>query len=370
MTPSRESPPAVASAPIELRGLTLAELEALTRTLDLPPFRARQVFAWIHGHGVTSTAPMTNLSKELRARLAQLGTLDGLVLDGQIVAADETRKLSLRCADGATIETVLIPEEGKLTQCVSTQIGCGLDCRFCATAAMGLRRNLSAAEIVDQVYRGRALLAGGERISNLVFMGMGEPMNNLDQVLRAIELLCADEGANFSPRRITISTAGVVPGIAELGRRARQVGLAISLNATTDEVRGRLMPVNRRWPLAALVAALRDFPLPQRRRITIEYVLIAGVNDTDADARRLPRLLDGLRVKINLIPYNAPHPDTVCEREGEPAPRSIFARPTDEAIDAFAEQLRSKDLATFVRRSRGDQIAAACGQLVARPRRT
>jgi 23S rRNA (adenine2503-C2)-methyltransferase len=356
MTPRGEDPArglvTAAPATVELRGLTLAELEALLRPLELPPFRARQIFAWIHGRGVTSSATMTNLSKELRASLAQLGPLDGLGLDGQVVDDDGTRKLRLRCADGAAIETVLIPEDGKLTQCLSTQVGCGLGCRFCATATMGLLRSLGAAEIVDQVYRARAL-AGGERISNLVFMGMGEPMNNLEAVLRAVELLCAEGGANFSPRRITISTAGVVPGIVELGRRARQVGLAVSLNATTDEVRSQLMPINRRWPLAALIAALRDYPLPQRRRITIEYVLIAGVNDTDADARRLARLLDGLRVKINLIPCNAPAASSGW----------TFARPSDDAVDAFAERLRDKDLATFVRRSRGEQIAAACGQL-------
>jgi len=331
---------------------------------------------------------MTNLSKELRARLAETCSLAPLEIAAQVVAEDGTRKLRLRCADGAAIETVLIPGEprgwedgegegasageGKLTQCLSSQVGCGLGCRFCATATMGLVRNLSAGEIVDQLYRARELLSRaregapearraqersdqqhGARISNLVFMGMGEPLNNLDAVLRAVEILGADNGACYSPRRITISTAGVVPGIVELGRRARHVGLAVSLNATTNEVRDQLMPVNRRWPLEQLLRALRDFPLPRRRRITFEYVLIAGVNDTPADARRLPQLLDGLRVKINLIAYND-------------AGGGEHRRPTDEAVAAFAERLRDKDLATYVRRSRGAEIAAACGQLVTR----
>jgi 23S rRNA (adenine2503-C2)-methyltransferase len=183
-------------------------------------------------------------------------------------------------------------------------------------------------------------------------MGMGEPLNNLDRVLRAVEILCTDLGANFSPRRITISTAGVVPGIRELGRRAPHVGLAVSLNATTDQIRSRLMPVNRRWPLDVLFKALREYPLPRRRRITFEYVLLAGVNDTEEDARRLTRLLQGIRAKVNLIAYNP------C------GGRAHFSAPGHDEVEDFAEILRAKDLATFVRKSRGSDIAAACGQLV------
>jgi 23S rRNA (adenine2503-C2)-methyltransferase len=340
--------------PRDLRDLTLPELTAVcSEELGLPPFRARQIFSWIHARGVSSTEPMTNLSKDLRASVAGLGSLAPLELDAELRAADGTRKLRLRCRDGAAIETVLIPEEGKLTQCVSSQVGCGLACSFCATGAMGLRRSLSPGEIADQVYRARAL-APDDHISNLVFMGMGEPLNNLPAVLAAVENLCNDLGQNFSPRRITISTAGVVPGIDELGRLAPQLGLAISLNATTDEVRSRLMPVNKRWPLDALFAALHRYPLPRRRRITFEYVLIAGVNDTVADARRLPRLLDGIRCKINLIAYNPATPGVA------------LAAPTDEEVEAFAERLRDKDLPTYVRRSRGQEIAAACGQLAMR----
>jgi len=339
---------------VDLRSLTLAGLGEQVRAWGLPPFRARQLFAWIHGRGMTSTAPMTNLSKALRAQLADKADLTALVVDGEQSAEDGTRKLRLRLTDGRRIETVLIPDRDKLTQCLSSQVGCGLGCRFCATAAMGLCRNLTAGEIVDQVYRARELISPEQRVSNLVFMGMGEPLNNLDAVLTAVEILCTDVGANFSSRRITVSTAGVVPGIDELGRRNRHVGLAVSLNATTDEVRTRLMPVNKRWPLSALMDALRRFPLPRRRRITFEYVLIAGVNDTAVDARLLVRLLHGIRSKVNLIPYNPVLSHSTPD----------FARPSSAAVEAFAERLRAKDLSTFVRQSRGDDISAACGQLV------
>ncbi len=340
--------------PIDIRALTLARLQELVRDeLELPPFRARQIFSWVHGRGATATDVMTDLSKELRARLAGQLDLTPLALDAEAAAEDGTRKLRLRCADDACIETVLIPDEArvKITQCLSTQVGCGLGCRFCSTAGMGLARNLGAGEIVDQVYRARALLADDQRVSNLVFMGMGEPMNNLDAVLTAVEILCEDLGANFSPRRITISTAGVVPGIERMGRRARNVGLAVSLNATTDEVRSRLMPVNRRWPLNALLGALRRYPLPRRRRITFEYVLIRGINDSLADARHIPRLLDRIPAKVNLIAYN-------------PGPGQKYERPHEEQVEAFAEVLRDKNLNTHIRRSRGQDIAAACGQLV------
>ncbi len=364
-------------APLRVRGLRLEELARwLREELSLPPFRARQIFAWLHARGASDCAAMTDLSRELRERLAERVELAPLVVDAEQSAADGTRKLRLRLRDGAAIETVLIPEDEaaprgagagaarggrdqpheKLTQCLSSQVGCGLGCRFCATATMGLRRGLEVEEIVEQVYRARALLGAEERVSNLVVMGMGEPLQNLDALLAALEILCCDLGQNFSPRRITISTAGVVPGIDELGRRAPQLGLAVSLNATTDETRSALMPVNRRWPLAELVAALRRYPLPKRRRITIEYVLIAGLNDSPEDARRLPRLLDRIPVKINLIPYNPARED------------AELRAPSQAAVEAFAERLRDKGLPTYLRRSRGAEIAASCGQLATRAR--
>lgn len=336
-----------------LRGLTLEDLEAELPRLDLEPYRARQIFSWVHGHGLTDTDGMSNLSKAARAALADEFSLAAPEVDAIQRADDGTQKLRLRLRqDGALIETVLIPVEGKVTQCLSSQVGCGLGCRFCATATMGYTRSLTPDEIVGQVYAGREQLPEEHRISNLVFMGMGEPMHNLDAVLKAVEILCTDLGANFSPRRITISTAGLVPGIRELGRRMPQVGLAVSLNATTDQVRDRLMPVNRRYPLKVLLEALHRYPLPRRRRITFEYVLIRDINDTDADARQIPVLLHGIRSKVNLIPYN-PH------SEGKD-----LNSPTAERVEDFAERLRQHGLTTVVRRGRGEEIAAACGQLV------
>jgi 23S rRNA (adenine2503-C2)-methyltransferase len=338
----------------DLRDLDLEALRTIVTDLGQPGYRADQVFAWIHREGATSLTQMTNVPKSLRLALAEQLELTTLEVDQVAESADGTKKMRLLCADGMAIESVLIPGEGKLTQCLSTQVGCALGCAFCATATMGIKRNLSAAEIVDQVYRGAAQLdrSKGERISNLVYMGMGEPMANLDQVLQSISLLCQDKGADFSPRRVTVSTAGLVPGIEEMGKRAPNVGLAISLHATTDKLRSELMPVNRRWPLAKLMATLRAYPLPRRRRITFEYVLLDGINDDLADARRLVKLISGIPAKVNLLPYNPTRPD-----------QPQLMRPSDERVEAFAETLRAKDVNATVRRSRGLDIAAACGQL-------
>jgi 23S rRNA (adenine2503-C2)-methyltransferase len=239
----------------------------------------------------------------------------------------------------------------KLTLCVSSQIGCALDCGFCATATLGFGRNLTAGEIVQQVYSATA--RAGRRPTNLVFMGMGEPMHNLEQVTKAIALLTHPWGAAFSPRRITVSTAGLVPKIAELGRLSPPPNLAISLNATTDQVRDRLMPINKKWPIAELLAAARAFPLGHGRKVTFEYVLLAGVNDSDEDAERLPRLLRGLPSMVNIIPWN-------------PFSGPQFQRPSAERIRSFQEILRRRGMQTFIRTPRGDDIDAACGQLAAR----
>ncbi|MCC6749781.1 MAG: 23S rRNA (adenine(2503)-C(2))-methyltransferase RlmN [Deltaproteobacteria bacterium] len=335
-----------------LRDLTLPELESWAEAQGLPRYRAAQLFTWVHRSGLTSTEGMTNLSKELRARLAEQCDLSGLAVDAVLTSEDGTRKLRLRCADGQAVEAVLIPAEDKLTLCISTQAGCALGCRFCATATMGLRRNLSAGEIVDQVYRAQSLLVGDERLTNLVYMGMGEPLANLADVLRSVEILGTEAGASFSPRRITISTAGLVPGIAELGRRVPGIGLAISLHATTDELRSQLMPINRRWPLAELLRVVREFPLPRRRRVTFEYLLLRGLNDAPADAKRLVRLLDGIPAKVNLLAYNP------CRTD-----QPDLQRPDEGTVEEFAELLREKGLNATVRRSRGLDIAAACGQL-------
>jgi 23S rRNA (adenine2503-C2)-methyltransferase len=347
----------------DLRGLLPREVEALVESLGEPRYRAEQIFRWIHRTGVTSTDEMTNLGKELRRKLADGSTLTTLDIDAVQRSDDGTRKLRLRCYDGELIESVLIPKsnhltddiegnEDKVTLCISSQVGCALGCRFCATATLGIKRNLAPGEIVDQVYRANTLLDEGERISNLVFMGMGEPMANLDSVLAATELLCSPWGQDMSPRRITISTVGLVPGIRRLGQKMPQLGLAISLHATTDELRERLMPINKRWPLAELTKALRDYPLPRRRRITFEYMVLAGLNDQPADVKRLTRLLDRIKCKINLLPFNP-------WRDDQPD----LKRPSRESIDDFADGLRAKGLTVTVRESRGLDISAACGQL-------
>jgi 23S rRNA (adenine2503-C2)-methyltransferase len=344
---------------VNLRDLAPAALEEFVRDLGQPRYRAEQLVRWLHGRGATAWSEMTDLPAGLREQLAAEEaagriSIAPLRTSEILTAQDGTRKLALRTTDDRVIESVLIPDQDKLTLCVSSQVGCALDCTFCATATLGFGRQLSAGEIVDQVYRARALAAAdGRRITNLVFMGMGEPLHNLANVLAAIDLLGDERGMCFSPRRITVSTAGLVPGIERLGQADVGVGLAISLNATTDAMRDQLMPINRKWNLAALLGAVRRFPLARRRRVTFEYVMLAGQNDTDADAARLPRLLRGIPAKVNLIPWN-------------PHPAASYARPTPERVATFQKALQAGGLAVYVRRPRGDDIAAACGQLAAR----
>jgi 23S rRNA (adenine2503-C2)-methyltransferase len=353
----------------DLRSASRAELEALLRSWGEPPHRGRQVFRWLHGRGAGSAAAMTDLPRPLRERLDTEFDLAPLELRAETVAADGTRKLALRTRDGVAVETVVIPEAGavldddpdetgearppeavKLTQCVSSQTGCALGCRFCATATLGPGRSLTAGEIVEQVYLARR--PTDPRARNVVFMGMGEPLLDVAALVRAVHLLGDDHGAGISPRRITVSTAGVVPGLERLGHELPGIGLAVSLHAATDALRGALMPIGRRWPLAALLAAVRALPLPPRRRITFEYVLLAGVNDGEGDARALARLLRGIRCKVNLLAFN--------EWPGAP-----FERPSEIQVARFQQALQARGLPVYVRRSRGGEIAAACGQLAA-----
>lgn len=332
-----------------------------------PRYRGEQVFRWLHERGAESAAEMSNVPPQLLERLAADHPLLPLTLAEARVAADETRKLRFLTHDGRQIESVLIPEEqpemrdeadsrawrNKLTLCVSSQVGCAIDCRFCATATLGFGRNLRAGEIVQQIYQASRL--AGRRPSNLVFMGMGEPLHNFDEVTRAFALLVHPWGAAFSPRRITVSTAGLVPGIDKLAKLSPAPNLAISLNATTDDVRDHLMPINRKWPIAALLDAARRFPLAHRRKITFEYVLLDGVNDSDADALRLPKLLKGMAAMVNLIPWN-------------PFPGPELRRSPAERVRRFQELLRERGMQTYIRTPRGDDIDAACGQLVASAR--
>jgi len=383
----------------DLRDLTHAETRAFADTLGVEPYRGDQIFRWVHARRVARVEAMTDLAKDLRARVADAAEVRALAIDAEQVSRDGTRKLRLRTDDGRMIETVLIPDgdaaapdddledetaqepehlqhalfpkRPKLTQCVSSQVGCALDCSFCATAKLGFGRQLTAGEIVDQVYRAQDIVgalgeddptrkAGADRVTNLVFMGMGEPLHNYKNVIRALEILTDPTGADFSRRRITVSTAGLVPGIEKLAAEtatALRVNLAVSLNATTDEQRDVLMPINKKWNIARLLEAVRKFPLEKRRRVTFEYVLLDGVNDSDADAERLPKLLRGIPSKVNLIPWN-PH-----ELTDGTIP---YRRPSDARVRAFQQALKARGLAVYVRRPRGDDIDAACGQLAAK----
>ena len=324
--------------------------------LGEPRYRAEQLWRWVHDKGVRSFDDMKNVPKALRATLTAATRLTTLDVAEVQRSFDGTRKLRLMTEDGRAIESVLIPDGDKMTQCISSQVGCALDCQFCATAKLGLLRNLGAGEIVDQVYRAKELLEReepGRRITNIVYMGMGEPLHNFDQMTRSLRLLTDELGANLSYRRITVSTVGLVPGIRKLGMLEHRPNLAVSLNASSDEVRDQVMPINRRFKIAELLQTLREFPLEKRRRITFEYVLLAGVNDSDDDAKRLAQLLRGFRCKVNIIPWN-PHPD---------AP---YQRPAPSEIERFQNKAKALGLPTYLRTPRGDDIAAACGQLANR----
>jgi 23S rRNA (adenine2503-C2)-methyltransferase len=335
--------------PVDIKNLTIEELTDFLGGLGKERFRARQIMRWIYGRGATSFAEMTDLAKSLRAELEERTVISTLVPEAVEESRDGTRKYLFRLVDGESVEAVRIPMEGgRATLCISTQVGCAMGCVFCLTGTFGLVRNLTTAEIVNQVC---AVLAEGP-INNIVLMGMGEPLHNLENVIKALRLFYLTEGLNFSPRKVTLSTAGLVPQMLELGARIR-VNLAVSLNATTDEVRSRLMPVNRRYPLAELMAACRTYPLQPRQRITFEYILIRDVNDSDQDARRLVKLLHGIRAKINLIPYNE-------------HPASSFRAPSEERIEAFQSYLLSRNMVAVRRASKGQDISAACGQLKGR----
>ena len=318
----------------------------------LPAWRADQVASWLYARGVDDPALWTDLPRELRAALAERFETRALEVASVERSVDGTVKAALAARDGAVLEAVLIPEEDRTTLCVSTQVGCPLACSFCATGTLGLTRNLSTAEIVDQLLRMRELVPE-RRITNVVFMGMGEPLLNLRAVVEAVRTLEHAKGFGFAPRRVTVSTAGVVPRIAEL-LAAVPVNLAVSLHATTDALRDVLVPLNKRFPLGELLGALRRIPqLSRRHPVFVEYTLMAGVNDSRADARRLVALLRGIPAKVNLIPMN-PHAG---------APQQP---PAPEVASAFMGELVAGGLVATLRRSRGSDIDAACGQLAGR----
>ncbi len=335
-----------------LTDLTPAEVQETFATQGFPGFRARQILKWVYEKTVTDFRGMTNLPKSLREELAEKWQLNSLKKIKQNKAADGTTKFGFALHDGNIIESVRIPmETGKQTFCISSQAGCAMGCKFCSTARMGFLRNLSPSEIVCQVLHLRRSAGLNEKQAfNVVFMGMGEPLANTDNVLKAIRILTDKDGMNLSRRRITVSTCGIVNGIRKLAREPHPPRLAISLNAADNETRLKIMPITEGNPLDELLDQLSRYPLPPRERFTFEYVLLRGVNDRDEDAAKLPRLLNKLRYKINLIPFN-------------PFPGSGFLPPDPSRIEAFQQILFSKNITATIRKSKGREIQGACGQL-------
>ncbi len=341
----------IVSSPSNLAELDLADLEAAFIARGLERFRARQVFAWIYKRGVTDIDAMTDLPRDVRAALTADFTIATPQVASRERSTDGTEKFLLRLADGKHIESVFIPDTPAMTFCISTQVGCAMACAFCLTGKMGLVRNLTAGEIAGQV----RVLAGAldlrDKAFNIVLMGMGEPLHNYDAVMKAMRILCDEHGFQLPPRRVTLSTVGLLPALEKLGREELMPNLAISLHAPTDAQRGELVPINRKYGVADIIEACKQFPVRKRSRITFEYVMLAGVNDSSDDARRLARLLSGVKAKVNLIPLNA--------AAGIP-----FERPADAVIDRFARILAERDVTVSVRKSRGRDIRAACGQLI------
>lgn len=334
----------------DLRNLSLIETEDLVEGIGLQPYRGKQIFHWVFGKTVDSVDEMTNLSKETRSALTKKAYISRLTEVKRQHSIDGTEKFLFSMEDGHKIESVLIPEEDRLTLCISTQVGCGMGCAFCLTGKSGLIRNLKSSEIINQFLTVQKGLRHGVKITNIVIMGMGEPLANYNNVIKAIEILINPLGVAIGARRITISTSGLIPVIIKLGSSGLNINLAISLNASTDEQRNIIMPINKKYPLADLIDACRKYPLKQRKRLSLEYVLLDGFNDTPEDARRIVRLLNGIRCKINLIPFNE-------------FPGSQFKRPSESSVLTFQEILQNHNYSVFIRKSRGADILAACGQL-------
>jgi len=346
---------ATANAPVNLFGLDRTALRARFAEMGEPQYRADQVMNWIYRRGISDFAQMTNLGKELRGRLAGVFVIEPPELVNEQVSADGTRKWVLKAGEGQAIETVFIPEDDRGTLCISSQVGCAMDCSFCSTGAQGFSRNLSTAEIIAQVWFAAKTLGGDFQhdrvVSNVVFMGMGEPLANYGEVLPALRILLDDHGFGLSKRKVTVSTSGLVPFIERL-REDVDTAMAVSLHAPNDALRNELVPINKKYPLAELMAACKRYTEGKDRKahIVYEYVMLDGVNDAPEHARQLAKLLAGLPAKVNLIPFN-------------PFPQTQYRRSPIERIRAFADILKAKDILTTIRKTRGDDIDAACGQL-------
>ena len=334
----------------DLKSLSSQDLSELTSRWGHPGYRVSQIRQWLYQKRIREFSEMSNLPLALRQRLAQEFYIGFLKIVHREESVDGTRKFLIELEDGRRIESVLIRDEDRLTACISSQVGCPLGCEFCRTGRNGYERDLLGFEIAGQVLALQDELGEGERITNLVFMGMGEPLLNLQELREALDLFSAGEGLGFSPRRVTVSTVGVVPAMKEMGSWGLKVKLAVSLNAADEKTRSRLMPIDRRFPLSALIPACRTFPLPKGQRITFEYVLIDGVNDRIQDAQALVRLLRGLPCKVNLIPFN--------EWAG-----CAFRPPSPGKVEAFQQVLLDHHYTALMRKSKGADISAACGLL-------
>ncbi len=332
----------------DIKSFTLKKMEDWFLSLNEKKFHATQVFKWLYDQKVKSFDEMTNISKSLRQKLNELAYISEIKVDEKKVSFDETIKVRYLLDDGEKIESVLIPEKERLTLCISSQVGCAIGCKFCLTGTMGFKRNLTVSEIINQVMQSQEI--AGTKITNIVFMGMGEPLLNLDNVADSCNILLEQIGLNFSRYKITVSTSGIVPNIAELKKRA-DVRIAISLNSSTNEQRDYLIPINKKWNMEELISAVKEAATNDKESITVEYVMIKGINDSLDDAKRLRELVKDLKCKINLIPFN-PHSG------------SDFQPPSEETVDKFHNYLYQKGEQVLYRRSRGKDIGAACGQLV------
>lgn len=334
---------------MEIKNLTLEELSEYLKEQNLPSYRGKQIFAWIYQKNITSWEQMTNLPKELRQNFIEKGMeLNSVSLLSRHQDVDGTVKYLFQLADGECVESVFLPETDRYTVCFSTQAGCAMGCIFCATGQNGFQRNLSPAEIIDQILQVSRI--SGAKITNIVAMGQGEPLLNYDSLLKAIKILNNPQGLGLGARRITVSTCGIIPGIKKLALEGIQVNLAISLHAANDELRNQLMPINRKYPIEPLLEACRYYIEHTGRRVTFEYTLIDGINDRPEDLKELICQLSGLLCHINLIPFN-------------PIPGSNFKRTSPEGIQKFAMELNNGGIETTVRKERGSALTAACGQL-------
>jgi 23S rRNA (adenine2503-C2)-methyltransferase len=338
---------------VDFKDMDLKDTRAWVEKHGLETYRAEQIRQWIFGHQAQSFEEMTNISKELRNYLSSNATISQLKTAKTEISLDGTKKFLFELEDGNSIESVLIPEKDHYTACISSQVGCALGCKFCLTAKQGFIRNLKCSEIINQVIQIRQLMDKADKLTNIVFMGMGEPLANYDAVKKAVKNIISPDALSFSRRRVTLSTCGLVPEIERVGREL-PVNLAISLNAADDKTRNLLMPINRKYPLKRLIDTLMHFPLQKGRRITFEYILIKDINDRLSDATNLAKLLKNIRAKINLIPFNL--------YNGNP-----FKAPDEGRILAFQDELIKKNYTVTIRKSKGSDISAACGQLKTGP---